>query len=64
MAPDQDQIPQSPGRRSRDSVAVEHPEPGHGVEDLARQLYLDSLSVEGSTSHTSDSTPLPRSTAV
>jgi hypothetical protein len=50
MAPDQDQIPQSPGRRSRDSVAVEHPEPGHGVEDLARQLYLDSLSVEGSTS--------------
>ncbi len=40
-------------RESRHSVAVGHAEAGHCIEDLARQLYLDSLSIEGSTSHTS-----------
>ena len=34
-------------------VAVGHPEAGHRVEDLARQLNLGSLSCKGSTSHTS-----------
>ena len=32
-----------PRRRSRHSVAVGHPKQGHRVEDLARQLYLNSL---------------------
>ena len=45
--------PPSPERKSLHSAAVGHSETGHRVEDLARQLYLDSLSVEGSTSHTS-----------
>ena len=45
--------PPSPGRSSGHSVALGHPETGHRVEDLARQLYLNSLSIEGSTSHTS-----------
>ncbi len=45
--------PPSPERESRRSVAVRHPETGHCVEDLACQLYLNSLSVEGPTSHTS-----------
>ena len=44
--------PPSPERESRHSVAARHPETGHCVEDLARQLHLDLLSVEGSTSHT------------
>ncbi len=43
----------SPERGSRHSVAVGHTETGHRVEDLARQLHLDSLSSEGSTSHPS-----------
>ena len=42
-----------PRAGSRHSVAVRHPETGHRVEDLARQLYLNSLSSEGSTSHPS-----------
>ena len=45
--------PPSPERGSRRSVAVRHPEKGHRVEDLARQLYLNSLSSETSTSHPS-----------
>jgi len=51
VAPSQGQIPPSPERGSRHSVAVRHPETGHRVEDLARQLHLGSLSSEGSTSH-------------
>ena len=35
------------------SVAVGHPEVGHSVEYPARQLYFNSLSVEGSASHSS-----------
>ncbi len=45
--------PASPERGSLRSVAVRHAETGHRVEDLARQLYLNSLSSEGSTSHRS-----------
>ena len=45
--------PPSPERESRHSVGVGYPEQGHRIEDLARRPYLDSLSVEGSTSHTS-----------
>jgi hypothetical protein len=43
----------SPERESRHSVAGRHPKQGHRVEDLTRELYLDALAVEGSTSHTS-----------
>ena len=35
------------------SVAVRHPKQGHRIEDLARQLYLHSLALQGSTSHPS-----------
>ncbi len=45
--------PPSPGPESTYSVALRHPETGHCVEDHAHQLYLNSLSIEGSTSHTS-----------
>ena len=42
--------PPVPRAGSCHSIAVRHPETGHRVEDLARQLYLDSLSRGGSTS--------------
>ena len=45
--------PPSPRARSLDAVAVRHAETGHRIEDLARQLYLSSLPIQGSTSHTS-----------
>ena len=45
--------PPSPERRSSHSVAVGHAETGHRIENLARQLHLNSLSIEGSTSHAS-----------
>ena len=45
--------PPSPEPGLGHSVAVGHPQQGHRIEDLARQLHLDSLSVEGSTSHSS-----------
>ena len=45
--------PPSPEPGLGHSVAVGHPRQGHRIEDLARQLHLDSLSVEGSTSHSS-----------
>ena len=53
MARSRGQIPRSPERDSRHFVAVRHPETGHRVEDFARQLNLNSLSIQGSTSHTS-----------
>jgi hypothetical protein len=43
--------PPSPEWGSGHSVAVGHPEVGHSVEYPARQLYFNSLSVEGSASH-------------
>ena len=45
--------PPSPERKSLHAVAVRHPKQGHRVENLARQMHLNSLSVDGSTSHTS-----------
>ena len=42
-----------PQLASGHSVAVRHPETGHRVENLARQLDLNSLPLEASTSHTS-----------
>ncbi len=42
-----------PQRDSSNSVTVGHPELGHRVENLARQLYLHALPIEGPTSHTS-----------
>ncbi len=45
--------PPSPGPSSRHSVALRHPKVGHRIENLTRELYLDSLAVEGPTSHTS-----------
>ncbi len=45
--------PPSPERKLLHAVAIRHPKQGHRVEDPARELHLDSLSVEGSTSHTS-----------
>ncbi len=42
-----------PERISRHSVAVRHPEVGHRIENLARELYLDSLANGGPTSHAS-----------
>jgi hypothetical protein len=45
--------PPSPELGSGHSVAVRHPQQGHRVKDFARQLYLDSLAVKGSTPHTS-----------
>ena len=45
--------PPSPERSSGHPVTLGHPETGHRVEDLTRELYLDSLAVEGPTSHTS-----------
>ena len=53
MAPNKDRPPPAPERTSGHSVAVRHPEVGHRIEDLTRELYLDSLAVEGPTSHTS-----------
>ena len=32
---------------------VRHPKVGHRIENLTRELYPDSLAVEGPTSHTS-----------
>ena len=45
--------PPSPEPGLRDPVTVGHPELGHRVENLARQLYLHALPIEGPTSHTS-----------
>lgn len=45
--------PPSPESGSRDSVTVRHAEAGHRIENLTRELYLDSLAVEGPTSRTS-----------
>ena len=45
--------PPSPEPGSRHSVAVRHPKTGHRVQDLARQLNLNLLSIQSSTSHTS-----------
>jgi len=45
--------PPSPELGSGHSVAVGHPQQGHRIEDLACHLRLNSLSIEGSTSHTS-----------
>ncbi len=45
--------PPSPGPGLCYSVALGHPKLGHSVENFARQLYLDPVSVEGPTSHTS-----------
>ena len=45
--------PPSPEQGSGHSVAVGHPQQGHRIEDLACHLRLNSLSIEGSTSHTS-----------
>ena len=53
MAPELKTGSPSPERESGHSVAVRRPKQGHRIEDLARQLYLDALSAEGATSHTS-----------
>ena len=45
--------PPSPEQGSGHSVAVGHPQQGHRIEDLACHLRLNSLSIEGSTSHIS-----------
>jgi len=45
--------PPTPGPGSLHTVAIRHPQKGNRFEDFARQLYLDSLAVHGSTSHTS-----------
>ena len=42
-----------PRAGSGHSVTVWHAEAGHGVEDFARQLSLVSLTIKGSTSHSS-----------
>ncbi len=53
MARSWGQIPRPPEQGSFHSVAVWHPEMSHRVEDPGRKLYLNSLAVEGPTSHTS-----------
>jgi hypothetical protein len=50
--------PPFPEWTSRRSTAVGHPEAAHRIEDLARQLHLNSLSSQGSTSHASTDDPL------
>ena len=45
--------PPSPEPGSLHSVAIRHPQKGHRIEDFARQLYLDSLALHGSTSQSS-----------
>jgi hypothetical protein len=45
--------PPSPKLGSPHSVAVRHPEQRHRIEGLDRQLHLNALPSEGSTSHTS-----------
>jgi hypothetical protein len=45
--------PPFPERGSHHSVAVGHPETGHCVENLARELHLYPLACQGATPHTS-----------
>ncbi len=53
MAPELRTDSPSPERESGHAAAVGHTETGHRIEDFGRDLHLDSLSVEGSTSHAS-----------
>jgi hypothetical protein len=48
-----EQNPSPQSGRLHDLVAIGPAEPGHDVEDIARQLSLELLPSEGATSHTS-----------
>jgi hypothetical protein len=51
--------PPPPGPGLCYSVAIGHPKFGHSVEDFARQLYLDPLSVEFTAFDPTEPEPAP-----